>query len=124
MAAKLCSSCHTGCLLGLQITSHNQHVFGSCPAWRLGKGRCGGLASESLYHDTGDGWTHTQVSCRWDGAMCEQDQGDLEGREHCGPGSKEGWSTGEGLQLTLRAKWDFGRREGFLGNMWACCVDS
>lgn len=89
MAAKLCSSCHSGCLLGLQITSHNQHVFGSCPAWRLGKSRFGGLTSESLYHDTGDGWTHTQVSCRWDGAMCEQDQVTLRGGSTVGPAARK-----------------------------------
>lgn len=55
--------------------------------------------------------------------MCEQGQGDLEERELCVPSSKEGWSRGEGLQATLRAKWGFGRREGFLGNTRACCVE-
>lgn len=77
-AAKLGSSYHTGCLLDFWITAHNQPVFGIHPAWRQERGRFGELASESLCFDKGR--THTKVSCRWDPAVWEQGQGDLEGR--------------------------------------------
>lgn len=63
------------------------------------------------------GMTHTQVSCRWDWAVCKWAQGGLEGREHCGPVSRDGWPIGEGLLLTLRAGEDFCGRPAF----WAAC---
>lgn len=56
MAPKRGSSSHAGCLFGLQVTSCNQHVFVSCPVWRLRRSRFGELASGSLYFDKGDGY--------------------------------------------------------------------
>lgn len=53
------------------------------------------------------GETHTQVSCRWDPAVCEQGQGDLE----------EVLVQRKGAAANSEIKIGFGRKEGFGGKI-------
>ena len=104
MTAKLGSSYHTGCVLGFWI----QHIITSLestPYRDKGGANLGTWSQKACVLIKGE--THTQVSCGWDPAVCEQGQGDLEG----------GLVPRKGAAANSEIKIGFGRKEGFGGKI-------